>query len=94
MKTAGPLTHITVSAPPGRRTPLHPSDGCEPGGGMMYVEAGIVARVRWSQGVRRSIRCGDLFPCNTDGKAVASAELAAAPAPLDGGKIVLPGDKR
>lgn len=72
------LTHITVTAPPGRRTPIHPSDGVRPGGGALYVEHGCVERVRYSQTVRRSLGRGDLISCDLNGAPV-TVTLAAAP---------------
>lgn len=84
-----PLTHITVTAPEGVRAPIHPRDGRDPTGLPLHVVSGIVDRVRWSQEIRRAIARGDLFPCDMDGARVASAELAAAPAELPGGRIVL-----
>jgi len=73
-----PPTHQTVTAPEGRKTPIASSDGCEPGGGLLYVEAGTVARVRCSGHVRRSIDRGDLIPCTADGKPV-ELEQAGSP---------------
>jgi hypothetical protein len=83
-------THITVTAPPDRVTPIHKDDAIEPGGGQMRVTAAVVARVRYrgSQSVRRSIARGDLIPCNMSGAAVPSIDLAAAPNELEGGSMV------
>lgn len=78
---SGP-THITVTAPPDRVTPIHRDDGIEPSGAQLRVVAGRVERVRLSQTTRRAIARGDLVPCNMSGAAVASVELAAAPADL------------
>lgn len=71
-------THITVTAPDGRRTPIHSDDGVEPGGGQLYITAGSVRRVRYSQAIRRAINRGDLVPCDANGAQCAIA-LAAAP---------------
>lgn len=75
-------THITVTAPSDRVTPIHEADGITPGGGQLRVRAGVVARVRLSQSVRRSVARGDLIPCNMSGTAVPSIDLAAAPEEL------------
>lgn len=75
-------THITVTAPPDRVTPIHEADGITPGGGQLRVRAGVVARVRYSQSVRRSIARGDLIPCNMSGAAAPSIDLADAPEEL------------
>jgi hypothetical protein len=83
--------YITVTAPPGRQTPVHKSDGVEfGGGGLLYVIAGQVVRVRYakSQTIRRSIGRGDLIPCDMNG-AACGVELAAAPEELPDGRIVL-----
>lgn len=83
-------SHITVTAPPGRQTPISAPDGCEPGGAMLYAMPGEVIRVRFgSQSIRRSIGRGDLIMCDMNGVQVTSAELAAAPEDLPGGKIVI-----
>jgi len=83
-------THITVTAPPDRVTPIHTTDGIAPGGLQMRVTAETVARVRYrgSQSVRRAIARGDLIPCNMSGAAVPSVELAAAPEELPDGPMV------
>ncbi len=80
-------THITVTAPPDRVTPIHEDDGTDPGGGQLRVTAAFVDRVRYSQGVRRSIARGDLIPCNMAGAAVPSIDLASAPDGLPDGRI-------
>src|SRR5262249_30685076 len=84
-------SHITVTAPAGRLTPIHRQDGAEPGGGLLFASEGAVVRGRYagSQSVRRAIARGDLIPCDMNGASVASAELAAAPDELPGGRIVL-----
>lgn len=81
---------ITVTAPQGKRTPIHHLDGAEPGGGLLCVEAGQAVRVRYagSQSIRRSIARGDLIPCDMNGAAVGVA-LAAAPDELPGGRVVI-----
>jgi len=86
-------THITVSAPSGRRTPIHTSDGAEPGGGQLYAEPGWVCRVRYSQTVRRALDRNDLFACTMDGAPV-TVTLAAAPTDLPGGKVAIAPDVR
>lgn len=80
-------THITVTAPPDRVTPIHKDDGYAPGGVQLRVTSAFVDRVRYSQSVRRSIARGDLIPCNMSGAGVPSLHLAAAPAELPGGRI-------
>lgn len=79
-------THVTVTAPLGRRTPVHSEDGVEPGGGPLYVTHEHVDRVRYSHTTLRSIGRGDLVLCNMDGNPVDSWELAAAPEELPGGR--------
>jgi len=81
-------THITVTAPAGRRTPIGRRDGAEPGGSQLCVVRGVVCRVRYSQDVRRSIARGDLIPCDMNGAPV-TVTLAAAPSELPGGKLDL-----
>ncbi len=61
-----PPTHITVTAPPGKLTPIHYEDSTEPGGLPLRVSAGNVHRVRYSQAVRRSIARGDLIEIADD----------------------------
>jgi hypothetical protein len=78
-------THVTVTAPAGRRTPVDAADGVEPGGGPLFVTSERVRRVRFSHTTLRSINRGDLVLCNMDGAGVASAELAAAPDEIDPG---------
>jgi hypothetical protein len=80
-----PPSHVSVTAPEGKLTPIHTEDGCEPGGYILYVKPGWISRVRYSQSIRRSITRLDLTLCNMDGAPVASCELAAAP--TDFGKI-------
>lgn len=75
-------THILVTAPEGRKTPIGANDASDPTGGLLLVEPGRVTRVRYSQDVRRSVARGDLLPCNLHGTTVA-LEQAAADAPLD-----------
>jgi len=84
-------SHITVTAPPGRVTPIHSMDGAEPGGAQLRVIEGEVVRVRFagSQAVRRAIARGDLVMCDLNGAPVASADLAACPADLPGGRIAI-----
>lgn len=82
-------SHITVTAPAGVTTPIHPTDGHEPGGGQLRITSDVVARVRYagSQSIRRAIARGDLVPCNMDGAPVASVDLAWCPEePPQGGK--------
>lgn len=88
-------THVTVTAPEGRRTPVHRDDGVEPGGGQLVVTHEAVRRVRWSQTTMRSRGRGDLILCNMDGGPVDSVDLAAAPEdfPADGKPIVKPAKK-
>lgn len=76
------ITHITVSAPEGRCTPIHREDGVEPGGAPLRIVAGKVGRVVYSQTIRRAIARGDLFPCDMDGRRVESATMASAPRDL------------
>lgn len=76
-------SHITVTAPDGRLTPIHPDDGVELGGGLLYVSPGKVARVRWSQTIRRAVARGDLAFCNMDASYVDSAEHARCDTEID-----------
>lgn len=85
-------THIRVTAPPGRLTPIHPSDGYSPEGGQLTAQPGTIIRVRWSQSVRRAVTRGDLVPCDMNGARVELA-LASCPVDLDGGRIILPAAK-
>jgi hypothetical protein len=94
-----PLTHVTVIAPPERRTPVDAADGVEPGGGPLYVTADEVRRIKYSHTTIRSIGRGDLILCNMDGEPVASVDLAAAPVELEGGRLPVkarkaPSDKK
>ncbi len=81
------MTHITVTAPEGRRTPIHPADGTHPQG-LLWVQGpkeekrGDVARVRYSQDIQRSIKRGDLIPCRLDGTPVQDIAHASPPEPL------------
>lgn len=60
---------ITVTAPEGVTSPIHPNDGSDPNKPAgLQVTSGMVARVRYSQDIRRSIARGDLIPCTIDGK--------------------------
>lgn len=80
-------THITVTAPEGRKTPIHPNDGTDPDSPtLLFVEAGHVAKVRYSSDIRRSINRGDLIPCDLEGHTVDVAK-AEAPEEFDGGRI-------
>lgn len=72
-------THIMVTAPSDRVTPIHAADGIEHSGAQLRVTAGRVVRVRYSQTTRRAIARGDLIACNMAGAAVSSIDLAAAP---------------
>ncbi len=84
-----PVTHVTVTAPEGRHTPVNSSDGVEPGGAQLYVTSAHVCRVKYSHTTIRSIGRGDLILCDMNGNRVASAELAAAPEEIAGNKIVI-----
>lgn len=77
-----PPTHITVTAPEGRLVPIHPSDGTDPSGMLLHVEAGTVCRVRYSQSTRRAINRGDLIPCSLEGRPV-DVDAADCPKALD-----------
>lgn len=81
-------THITVTAPAGRITPIHSRDGGSITGTQPQVVAGEVHRVRYSQDVRRAIGRGDLIPCDMNGARV-GIELAAAPDDLPGYKVTI-----
>lgn len=72
--------YITVTAPPGRATPIHKDDGVDLLGGQLQVTEADVCRVRYSQTVQRSINRGDLITCTSDG---AHCILAQASAPRD-----------
>lgn len=85
-----PVTHVTVTAPEGRRTPVNADDGVEPGGGQMFVTSAHVCRVRYTHTTIRSIGRGDLVLCNMDGSPVVSVDLASAPDELPGYRITLP----
>jgi hypothetical protein len=83
-----PITHVTVTAPEGRKTPIPPEDGIEPGGGLMHVQPGFVRRVRYSHATLRAIDRRDLFLCDLDGTPVDSVALAAAPVELETPKVL------
>jgi hypothetical protein len=83
-------THIYVTAPQGRLTPIHPDDGIEPGGFPMRAKAGEASMVRYwivqpnghvivSQTTRRAITRGDLIPCNDKGTPVDDVDAAQVP---------------
>jgi hypothetical protein len=76
-------THITVTAPAGKATPIHSDDGFSPGGVQLQVTTAFVDRVRLSQSVRRAIGRGDLVPCDMSGSVVPSDHLELAAAPED-----------
>lgn len=82
-----PITHVNVTAPEGRRTPIDHNDGVGPGGRQMHVTSDVVARVAWSQSTYRSAARGDLILCNMDGTPVASADLAASPSEHEDGIV-------
>lgn len=83
-------THIKVTAPEGKLTPIGRADGTLPGGGLLHVRPGTICRVRYSQDIRRSINRGDLVACNMDGADVGvHLDDAAAPDELEGGIIDL-----
>lgn len=83
------ITHVTVTAPEGRRTPVYERDGVEPGGGPLYVESDFVVTVGYSHTTIRSINRGDLVLCDMNGAAVASAELASSIGDLQGIKTLI-----
>lgn len=85
-------THIKVTAPKGRMTPIGRADGTEPGGGLLHVTSAVVCRVRYSQDVRRAMARGDLIPCDMNG-AACTITLADAPDELEGWRIQLEGDR-
>lgn len=75
-----PPTHITVTAPEGRKTPIHPNDGSDPESPtLMFVEHGTIARVKYSADVRRAIARGDLIAVDGDGAHTTDLEKASAP---------------
>ena len=78
-------THVTVTAPDGRLTPIHPDDGVGLGGAPLRVTSETVARVRWSQTTRRAVARGDLLLCDAAGKPVTGPHDAAAPDDLGAG---------
>lgn len=71
-----PERYVRVTAPEGRHTPIHEDDGVDIGGLPLFVEPGVIRRVRWSQTTRRSKNRGDLILCDMDGKQVDTVELA------------------
>lgn len=75
-------THVFVTAPEGRLTPVAHADGVGPGGGQLLVSSKHVDRVRYTHTTIRSINRGDLVLCNMQGSVVATAALAAAPEDL------------
>lgn len=89
-------SHITVTAGPGRLAPIHPDDGREPGGALMYVAPGMVRRVRLSATVERLVLDKDLIPCTMQGAALRADSLpemfeqAAAPDEIEHGPAFVP----
>jgi hypothetical protein len=81
------ITHVLVTAPEGRRTPVAPEDGIAPGGHQLVVTSDVVVRVGWSQTTYRSHKRGDLILCNMDGDPVDSVELAACPKEPEDGAV-------
>lgn len=86
---------ITVTAPPGRRTPIHRDDGAEPGGAQLCAVEGEIIRVRYakSQSIRRSIARGDLIPCDMNGAAV-DINIASCPKELPDGRVAIRRDTK
>ncbi len=83
------LTHIHVTAPEGKLTPVNTADAVEPGGHIMYVRPGEVRRVAYSQTTRRSVGRRDLLLCNLHGALVDSYDLASAPEEIPGGRRII-----
>jgi hypothetical protein len=81
-------THVHVTAPEGRRTPIHRNDGIESNGGQLHVESAEVRRVVFSQDVRRAVARGDLVLCNMHGVAC-DLDKAGAPDELEGGRAAV-----
>lgn len=77
-------THVTVTAPAGRLTPIHPEDGVDIAGAPLRVAPGTVRRVRWSQTTSRAVGRGDLILCRRDGSRVRTPEEAACDEDLPG----------
>lgn len=79
--------YITVTAPKGRKAPIHPSDGSDPEGGLLFVTDERVCRVRYSGDVRRALRDGDLIPVkleeNIDSKGVATYRVTKGRASVE-----------
>ena len=86
-----PPTHILVTAPEGRKCPIHPSGGSDVGG-LLYVEHGRVTRVKYDQDLRRSIARGDLIPCKLDGSPIST--LVEAEPLQSGGPHVTEDDRK
>lgn len=82
-------THVTVTAPPGRLTPIHPNDGVDLAGHPLRVRPGEIRRVRWSENTRRAVARGDLILCDRAGKEVGLPKDAACPDDLPDLKIVI-----
>lgn len=82
-----PHRYVRVTAPEGRRTPIHEDDGVDVGAVMLYVEPGSIRRVRWSQTVRRARNRGDLILCDMNGNRVDTVDLAEQVEDLPGGKL-------
>lgn len=88
-----PPTHIFVTAPEGRLTPINPTDGSD-GAGLLYVEHGRTTRVKYSADVRRAIADGDLIPVTIGGVHVKEIDKAAAGELDSGGPHVSPEDRK
>jgi len=87
-------THVTVTAPEGRMTPIHPDDGVDAGNRRLFVEHGFISRVRWTQTTRRARNRGDLILCNMSGEPVDSAELATSRQDLPERKVSIATKKK
>jgi len=69
---------VYVTAPEGRRTPIHRDDGREPGNKQLHVLPGTVSRVRWSQHTRRAAGRIDLVLSKRNGMPAQTFEEAIA----------------
>lgn len=82
-------THVTVTAPEGRLTPIHPEDGVGIAGAALRIGPGEVCRVRWSQTTIRAVRRGDLILCTAEGTPVGTPQEAERTTDLPGLRVIL-----
>ena len=73
-----PITHIFVTAAPGREVPFPQGEASGPGGMLLKALPGKVYRAAYSSTQRRAIAKGDLIMVNQHGRQVRELEQANA----------------